>query len=198
MTTIQPPDDDGRGLPGGPDNANPIDIDAAFTAIVSGISGEMHWGATEEDLDAATAGGSGVGPRDDRFASESDDDYPDESPQDRLRRRELRRLERLESFEAHQDAEAERAAELAADNEHFIPPPPPPVPRPARRTVGAILLIAAGVALLTRPTLLAVNQDVTLVLALLLIVGGGTLLATGLHRRRPPGDADGWDDGAVL
>jgi len=36
------------------------------------------------------------------------------------------------------------------------------------------------------------------VLALLLILGGAVLLLTGIWRRRSHGDADGWDDGAVV
>jgi hypothetical protein len=59
------------------------------------------------------------------------------------------------------------------------------------------LLLAAGVALLARPGLLAVSADLALVLAVLFIVGGVTLLLTGIWQRRHSQDADG-DDGAVV
>lgn len=203
-----PPDDPGSGgapFTIGPDGES--DIDAEFSAIVSGISGQMHWGATSEQLDARADEQSGW---DDVFDAGQGADlrgsigsiqrHPSghEGADERRLRRELRRAERAESLRAHVEAEAERAAELAADDAHFVPPPPPPLPRPRRRTVAALLLIVTGIALLAWPGLLATAPEVEFVLAALLILGGGTMLITGLYRRRRGGDADGWDDGAVI
>ena len=42
--------DDGRATPSG---EPPLDWNAQFTAIVSGISGSMHWEATPQELDGA-------------------------------------------------------------------------------------------------------------------------------------------------
>lgn len=150
------------------------DVDAAFAAIVSGImieSAERH----------PSAGGP-----------------TSESGAERARRRELRRLERAEEVAAFAAQQAEVEAEREADEAHFTPPEPPPLPRPKGRTIAALLLILAGIALLARPGLLAVGADLALVLALVLILGGAALLLTGIWRRRGGGDADGWDDGAVV
>ena len=37
-----------------------------------------------------------------------------------------------------------------------------------------------------------------IVFAVVLILGGAAILLTGIWRRRDGGDADGWDDGAVV
>ena len=207
-----------------PDGPRSFDFDAEFSAIVSGISGQMEWGTTAAELDAAAAqhvadppssasapvrrpptdpwgppAGSAVpGVR----RSSDDVDGLDQltgpdTAEDRRRRRELRRLEREAALEAFQQAQAEIQAERDADDAHFEPPPPPPLPRPKGRTIGALLLILAGIGLLVWQELVAPADDVTLVLSLLLLLGGLTLLLFGLRRRHgDPGE--GWDDGAVL
>lgn len=236
MTTAHPPDDEGPARCNAPDpqwpgphprppvdpsdpagsGADPFtirpdsepDLDAAFSAIVSGISDEMHWGATGEQLDAwadERSGGKVDGedaPGANRASGAVGTDrwHPSgrEDTEDRRRRRELRRAERAESLQAHLEAQAEREAELAADDAHFVPPPPPPLPRPRRRTVAALLLIFTGIVLLAWPGLLAAAPEVAMVIAALLILSGGAMLITGLHQQRRGGDADGWDDGAVV
>lgn len=190
-----------------PDGPRQFDFDAEFSAIVSGISGQMEWDATADELDAAAsehvveapaeppapAGPDPWAPRPPSSAGFAGYD----TAEDRKRRRELRRLEREAELEAFQQAQAEIQAERDADEAHFEPPPPPPLPRPKGRTVGAVLLIVAGLVLLGWPGLLAVASDVTLVLSLLLVLAGLTLLLFGLRRRH--GDSgDGWDDGAVV
>ena len=174
------------------------DWNAQFTAIVSGISGSMRWAATADDLDAHAAEADRApveqappvfeGP----WFGESDD-----TAESRRLRREMRRQERADALAAHLQAQAEFEAEMAADDEHFVPPPPPPLPRLRRRTVAALLLIALGILLLAWPALLPVSYDVIMVLALLLILGGATVLVIGMRRYRgAPGE--GWDDGAEV
>jgi hypothetical protein len=185
------------------ESAEPFDVDAEFTAIVSGISGQMHWGATVDDLDAA-ADQVVEPPAEARTPAEADIWQPGpigvpgaETADDRKRRRQLRRWEREAALEAFHEAQAEIRAEREADTEHFEPPPPPPLPRPRRRTVGAVLLMVVGIVVLVSPRLMAVGENVTLVVGLLLILGGLALLMAGL-RRRPGEPGDGWDDGAVV
>jgi hypothetical protein len=184
-------------------SAEPFDLDAEFSAIVSGISGEMHWDATADDLDAAAshplAGPPAALPERPALPVPPVTAAPPgpDTADDRRRRRQLRRWEREAELEAFQEEKAAVEAERAADTEHFVPPPPPPLPRPTGRTIGAVLLIVAGIVVLAWPRLLAVTGEVTLVLALLLIVSGLGLLLFGLRRRHgDPGD--GWDDGAVV
>jgi len=164
------------GQPGSGWRAHPSDaaVDAAFAAIVSGFI-----------ADGANRHPSAGGPT-------------SESGAERARRRELRRIERAEEVAAFAAHEAEVAAEREADDAHFTPPEPPPLPRPKGRTIGATLMILAGIALLARPGLLAVATELTLVFAVVLILGGAAILLTGIWRRRDGGDADGWDDGAVV
>jgi hypothetical protein len=188
-------------------------LDAQFSAIISGISEQMQWGATEAELDAAAAHNAGEpaaapgvvspeagatpGPSAPELQSSAGPFYEFDTPETRKQRREWRRIEREEALAAFQEAQAEIQAERDADDAHFEPPPPPPLPKPKGRTVGAVLLILSGVVLLAWPQFLALQPNVTLVFALLLILGGLSLLLFGLRRRR--GEAgDGWDDGAVL
>ena len=73
------------------------------------------------------------------------------------------------------------------------------MPLPRRRTLVALLLMAGGLVMLVRPSLLQVAPDVVLVLGIGLLVGGFGMLVFGLRpRATDPGDADGWDDGARL
>ena len=107
-----------------PDGPRQFDFDAEFSAIVSGISGQMHWDATSDELDAAasqrvigapveppspagpdpwTASGPDPwGPRPPSSGAFSGDD----TAEDRRRRRELRRMEREAELEAFQQAQA--------------------------------------------------------------------------------------------
>lgn len=190
-----PHDGSNRPMPSEPP---PDDWNAEFTAIVSGISGSMRWEATGDDLDT--------------HAEESDRAQGEQAPavfegpwyedaqdtaESRRFRRELRRQERADALAAHLQAKAEFEAEMAADDEHFVPPPPPPLPRLRRRTVAALLLIALGILLLAWPALLPVPFDAIMVLALALILGGATVLVIGMRRHRgEPGE--GWDDGAEV
>ena len=162
------------------------DVDAAFAAIVSGFAAETRWSNLAE-----------AGPEAGAKRHPSAGGRTTETGAERARRRELRRLERAEEVAAFAAEQANIEAERAADEAHFEPPEPPPLPRPKGRTVGALLLLAAGIALLARPGLLAVSADLALVLALLFIVGGVTLLLTGIWQRRHSQDAEG-DDGAVV
>ncbi len=187
------------------------DWNAQFTAIVSGISGSMRWetGADQsadspERRDPAypRAEPADLGSHDgdrydgDRYDTDWYDDDTDTAESRRLRR-ELRRQERSEELAAHLQAQADAEAEMAADEEHFVPPPPPPLPRLRRRTVGALLLIVTGILLLSWPALLPASTDLIVVLALLLIMGGAGILVAGMRRHRgEPGE--GWDDGAEV
>jgi hypothetical protein len=80
----------------------------------------------------------------------------------------------------------------AGDDEHFVPPPPPPFPRPQPATLGAMLSIAAGLAVLA----LQLDGGSLTALAILAILGG-VASQVWLMRNGPPTDS-GWDDGAVL
>jgi hypothetical protein len=190
---------------GGSGELNDRDVDARFTAIVSGISVDMHWDVPETDLDARASdrrelSGWGIGPDGAGYFDDLDDDLYDDgsdSAESRRLRRELRRQERAEALAAHLEAQAELEAEMAADDEHFVPPPPPPLPRLRRRTVGALLLIAAGILLLAWPQLLPADTDLIMVVSLLLMFSGAGVLVAGMRRHRgEPGD--GWDDGAEV
>ncbi len=176
---IGPADDHGRAWRSHPSDA---DVDAAFLQIVSGI---MVDGGQQRH-----PSGGGATRIDD-----TDEERPHETGAERARRRELRRLERAAEVAAFAAREAEVEAEREADDAHFEPPEPPPLPRPKGRTIGATLMILAGIVLLARPSLLAVEVDLTLVLAVGLILGGAVLLLTGIWRRHAGRDED---DGAVV
>jgi hypothetical protein len=199
--------------------ASDDDIDAAFAAIVSGITTDASW--TPLTGSGPTGGGpTGSGPTDfgpTDFGPAADTGHQaDSGPQagvrrhpsgggarpdtgeERARRRELRRLERAEEVAAYEAQQAEIQAERDADEAHFEPPEPPPLPRPKGRTIGAVLMLIFGVILLARPGLLAVGFDLSLVIAVVLILGGVTVLLTGIWRRRATAEADGWDDGAEV
>lgn len=79
--------------------------------------------------------------------------------------------------------------------DHFEPPEPPPLPVPSPRTLGGVLLVALGVLLLLRPSLLSMAESAGTPLGLLAITAGIGWLVLGL-RGGPP--REGWDDGARL
>jgi len=197
---VAEPEADGQPAADGPSDT---DVDAAFAAIVSGIAPHMRWAAEDLSGPSATAeqdqAASGPGYRP-PLTRPSHPEHPSgrESADERARRRELRRLERAMEVEAYEAQKAAREAELAADDAHYTPPEPPPLPRPKGRTIGAVLLMAAGLLLIVRPGLLAVGPDLVLILALGLLVSGAGLLVAGMRRQSGNSDGDGEDDGAVV
>lgn len=187
-----PADSAGELTPaGGPaswrSQASDDDIDAAFAAIVSGITTDAAWLPL---TDAGPQAGAQRHPSAGRAE-------PDTGAE-RARRRELRRIERAQEVAAYEAQQAEVQAERDADDAHFTPPEPPPLPRPKGRTIGAVLMLLGGILLLARPGLLAVGFDLTLVIAVVLILGGVAVLLTGIWHRRNSAEADGWDDGAQV
>jgi hypothetical protein len=83
------------------------------------------------------------------------------------------------------------------DEGHYVPPPPPRLPRFKLRTVGAIALLVAGMAVLLLPYQIGLDDTIgTLLLGMLLVVGGGLLLIGSM--RDAPGSDDRPDDGAVV
>ncbi len=165
---IGPADDRGSAWRSHPSDA---DVDAAFLQIVSGI---MVDGGQQRHPS------NGGATRIDDSTNDTDEQRPHETGAERARRRELRRLERAEEVAAFAAREAEVEAEREADDAHFEPPEPPPLPRPKGRTIGATVMILAGILLLARPSLLAVEVDLTL-------VTGGRV---DPGRRRAPADRD--------
>ena len=82
------------------------------------------------------------------------------------------------------------------DEGHFEPPEPPALPRPSAPAAAAMLVIAAGIALLIAPALVGLTDGVGFPLGLVAIAAGlGWLLS---RLRAGPGPDDGWDDGARL
>ncbi|MGH3928747.1 MAG: DUF308 domain-containing protein [Pseudonocardiaceae bacterium] len=81
------------------------------------------------------------------------------------------------------------------DEDHFEPPEPPPLPVPGPRTLGGLVLLAIGVLLLIRPSLLSLGENVGTPLGLLAVTAGIGWLVLGLRSGPPP---EGWDDGARL
>lgn len=190
--------DDGSATPAG---GAPDDWDKQFSDIVSGISGDMRWAATVEELDHDATLGAAEAPAPHRDIPRAPDSiWTDAAPDtaaDRRLRREMRRAERAESLAAFQEAQDELAAARAADTEHFVPPEPPPIPKPKRRTVAALVLIGMGLLLIIFPALLPAPLELIAVLGALLVLGGGALLLAGI-RRHQGGHGDGWDDGSQV
>jgi hypothetical protein len=175
------------GLPDDADRTNrerpASEVDAEFASIVSGISQEMSWSSTSEELDSTAA------------TQEEATNTGDE----RERRRAQRRAQRAEEVAIFEAGQAQAQAELQADDAHFVPLEPPPLPKPKRRTVVALLFMVIGLVLLIRPSLLEAGPDVVLVLGIGSLIGGFAMLIHGLRpHASDPDDADGWDDGARL
>lgn len=192
----QGPHDDGRATPtGGP----PTDWDAQFSAIVSGISGDMRWVASTADMDAKSAEEAQEAENARRQISRAPDsiwtDAVPDTAEERKMRRQMRRAERAEALAAFQRAQEEVEAARAADTEHYEPPEPPPLPRLRPRTVGALALAVMGLVLIIFPALLPASFELVAVVGVLLLLGGGAILLTGIRTHRgDPGD--GWDDGS--
>ena len=81
------------------------------------------------------------------------------------------------------------------DEDHYDPPDPPPFPIPRPRTVGGVLILTTGLALLVAPGLLDLGERAATPLGLLALTGGIGWLIVGLRPDPPP---DGPDDGARL
>jgi hypothetical protein len=194
------------------------DYDARFAEIVGPLSATMEWDLSEPASDTPgatsgerpadtgsaqadrTAGGSGTlaahpRPENDSRPTRSDSDVTDAEHELRRIRREQRRMERaaeLAEFNAEKAAlEAEYSGYNSADD-HFTPPDPPPLPRFRRATVGAVLLVIAGIALIASPALLAISQELTILVGAVLIGSGVAVLASRLRSDNDEGP------GAVL
>jgi hypothetical protein len=83
------------------------------------------------------------------------------------------------------------------DDGHYVPPPPPKLPRPKLRTVGAVLMVLVGFAVLFAPYEIGLDDSVLSILLGLLLAGGGAALLVAWMRDAPPTDS-GPDDGAVV
>lgn len=149
------------------------DIDSAFDLIVSSMHGQMNWDTSAlPDIDTpAVAEAPPLG-------------EPTAEETERARRRQ-RRAEELAEYNA-QKAEVE--ADYLAEDGSFVPPDPGPLPKLRSSTIAALLLILVGLVLLIAPTLLSINQSVTIVLAVVLVIGGGIWLTTRLRKDHDPGD----------
>lgn len=185
--------DDQQATPGG---GAPDDWDAEFSAIVSGISGDIQWQATSKELDeaaeeAARAAERGSVPTEFlRAPGTIWDNAVPETAEERRARRELRRAQRAEELAEFQQAQAELAAARAADTEHYVPPEPPPIPRFQRKTVAALFLIGAGLLLVIFPWVMpaSLSFEMVAVLGVGMLLAGGAILLSGLRHRPDPGD----------
>jgi hypothetical protein len=183
----------------GPDADN-VDVDAAWASIIAGYDEEIDdasapWPAAE-NVPARTPDDTDpdLGRRLDFDISTIDDisekialtpEPPATRPPD-----EPTLLDALDTFGAE-------LPESADEDEGYTPPPPPPVPRPPLPVVLALLGIAAGLVLFFRPTLLPIDNDVTLLVGFLTLLAG---VITLIWRLRPGDDEDdeSGDDGAVV
>lgn len=180
----------GRGTIDGVATADEDDIEARFAAIVSPIASTMNWTReTDTDPGQADPDASQV----DAAEVQAAEVQAAAAARERDARRERRRLERAQELAEYQAEKAELEAAYNSDDDHFRPPPPPPLPRLRPATVGAVLLLFAGIALVAMPSLLVIDPQLTMVLGLILIAGGA---ATLLSRLR--GHEDDSDNGARL
>jgi hypothetical protein len=192
-------------IPGSTPNVDPtrpddVDVDAAWESIIAGYDEEVDdaaapWPAAEnvparspDDTDPD------LGRRLDFDISTIDDisekialtpEPPVTRPPD-----EPTLLDALDTFGAE-------LPEATDEDEGYTPPPPPPVPRPPIPVVLALLGIAAGLVLFFRPTLLPIDNDVTLLLGFLTLLAGVITLIWRLRPGDEEDDASG-DDGAVV
>ncbi len=91
---------------------------------------------------------------------------------------------------------ADAADEELAD-EHFEPPPPPPLPRLSTTAIGAVLLLALGIAIIGFSDRLGLTSELSFPFGVILILTGGGLLLSRLRDDSEDEDVDP-DDGAVL
>jgi hypothetical protein len=88
-------------------------------------------------------------------------------------------------------------ADMADDDEPFVPPPPPPLPRISAQAIAGVLSIIVGLWLFFDTDLLPLGDQASLLLGLIGVIGGAAAL---IMRLRPggPDDPDLPDDGAVV
>jgi hypothetical protein len=177
-----------------------VDVEAAWASIIAGYDEEVDdaavpWPAAENVPERAPDDTDpDLGRRLDFDISTIDDssdkmalppDPPTTRPPD-----EPTLLDALDSFGAG-------LPESPDEDEGYTPPPPPPVPRPPAPVILALLGIAGGLVLFFRPTLLPIDNDVTLLFGFLALLAG---VITLIWRLRPgdEDDEDSGDDGAVV
>lgn len=167
------------------------DIAARFAAIVSPIASTMNWDA---ESDAEVLSQHAVEDR--RAALERDEaERVAREARERELRRERRREERTRELAEFNAEKAELEAAYNSDDDHFTPPEPPPLPRLRPATLGAVLLMLAGLTLIVFPTLLVIDTQLTMVLGLVMLAGGAVTLVSRL--RASDDDLNG-PNGAVL
>lgn len=166
----------------------PEDVDKAFAEIVAELEREAplpQWPADPGDPTDPSDRSGALAERDDPDA----DDSPPAAP------RETTATGPDEEPTGPRDWAPDAAGADAEDEGHFEPPEPPPVPPPKAGTIGGILLILAGIALLLVPGLAGWIGTLALPAGLVAISAGiGWLL---FRMRHSPPDS-GWDDGAQL
>ena len=163
--------------PHGRDPQHDRDDDAVFRQIVAGFADDPgdavpRW-PVSEDLDPSGDDGAGTA-----------GEVPDVSPY-------TDGSHHTEALPGWVEPEA------LPDEGHYEPPPPPRIPRLRLRTLAALLVLAAGFAVLFVPYTIGFDDSAgSLVLGMLLVAGGVTLLIKGM--RDAPGADDRPDDGAVV
>jgi hypothetical protein len=183
-----------------PTRPGDVDVDAAWASIIAGYDAEIDdasapWPAAENvPARAPDDTDPDLGRRLDFDISTIDDisekialtpEPPATRPPD-----EPTLLDALDTFGAG-------LPDSTDEDEGYTPPPPPPVPRPPLPVVLALLGIAAGLVLFFRPTLLPIDNDLTLLLGFLTLLAG---VITLIWRLRPGDEEDeeSGDDGAVV
>ncbi|MEO5834167.1 MAG: hypothetical protein ABJA16_14505 [Nakamurella sp.] len=175
------------------------DIAARFAAIVSPIASSMNWdpesaaGTLRSDADPEGAAERAAAAQ--AAAAQAETERVAREVRERELRRERRRAERARELVEYTAERAELEAAYNSDDDHFTPPPPPPLPRLRPATLGAVLMMVAGLALIVFPTLLVIDTQLTMVLGLMLLGGGAVTLVSRL--RAHDDDLDG-PNGAVL
>jgi hypothetical protein len=173
-------------------NAEEDDFAARFAAIVSPIASTMNWDAENAVTDVL----SQHTVEDERAAQErAEAERVAREARERELRRERRRDERARELAEFNAEKAELESAYNSDDDHFTPPEPPPLPRLRPATLGAVLLMLAGLTLSVFPTLLVIDTQLTMVLGLVLLAGGAVTLVSRL--RAHDDDLDG-PNGAVL
>ncbi len=170
-------------------SAEEDDFAARFAAIVSPIASTMNW-----DPDTEVRSADRIA--DERAARErAEAEQAAAEARERELRRERRREERARELAEYQAEKAELEAAYNSDDDHFTPPEPPPLPTLRPATLGAVLLMLVGLALIVFPTLLVIDTQLTMILGLALLAGGAVTLVSRL--RAHDDDVDG-PNGAVL
>jgi hypothetical protein len=170
------------------------DIAARFAAIVSPIASTMNWDAARPAIPATDEPVTDAA--DERAArARAEAEQGAREARERELRRERRREERARELAEFNAEKAELEAAYNSDDDHFTPPEPPPLPRLRPATMGAVLLMVTGLALIAFPTLLVIDTQLTMIFGLLLLTGGAFTLVSRL--RAHDDDVDG-PNGAVL